>query len=155
LVLRRVFFLALFMVGLTCDASERTWALARDGVVVRWGRAAQLVPLPDWQWAERAYACPPVLALGPGGEVIVTSNVVPTLWRVDARTLRVTVHRLELDADHDKDVGFTSLRYSAAEEAWIAFSAGHGSTWRIDRGLARARKIAEHQPAGRAACPIA
>jgi len=113
------------------------WQLTRDGVVA--DRTA--VPLPGWIRAEEAYACPPDLAVGPKGEAVITSNVVPTLWRVDPQTLAVTEHPLTLDADTDKDVGFTRLVYSPKHAAFFAVSRAHGSLWRIDTQLQRARKL--------------
>jgi hypothetical protein len=83
----------------------------------------------------------PDLALGPSSEAVITSNVVPTLWRIDPETLVVSVHPLLLDSDTDKDVGFSGLVYSSEHEAFFAVSDAHGSLWRIDRGLERARKI--------------
>ena len=83
----------------------------------------------------------------------MTSNVLPTLWRVDALTLRVTAHPLELDTDQEKDVGFSTLRYLPGEDVWIAFSAAQGSTWRIDARLTRAHKLAD-DPAWRMKCAI-
>lgn len=85
---------------------------------------------------------PPDLAVGRGGEVLVTSNVLPILLRIDLKTFRVTVHHLDLDQDNDKDVGFTKISYSADQDAYFAVSELHNSTWRIDRLLRAARKVA-------------
>lgn len=129
-------------------ARHRVWFLTRDGVsvydVAGSGRIA--VPLPEWLSADAPYASPPDLALGPGGEAVVTSNVVPTLWRIDPETLAVSVHPLALDADTDKEVGFTGLVYSPEHEAFFAVSGTHGSLWRIDRRLETARRIWLSEP---------
>ena len=114
------------------------WQLTRDGVVA--DRTA--VPLPGWIRAEEAYACPPDLAVGPKGEAVITSNVVPTLWRVDPETLAVTEHPLALDEDGGRDVGFSGLVYSPKHAAYFAISHAHGTLWRIDTQLKRAQKIA-------------
>lgn len=138
-----------------CAAEEihmKRW-LQQDGVVISGTGRAQLVRLPDWTVAGERHSCPPALAVGPRGEVLVTSNVLSSVWKVDPQTLQVSVHRLELDSDGDKDVGFSTLRYSADEGAWLAFSAMHGSTWRIDPGLTRAQKIA-YNPEWRTSCAI-
>ncbi len=71
------------------------------------------------------YACAPDIAIGPRGEVVVTSNVLPVLWKIDPDTLAVSVHRLQLDADHDKDVGFSGLAYSEHNGAYFAVSELH------------------------------
>ncbi|MGH2361937.1 MAG: hypothetical protein ACRDGM_15535 [bacterium] len=122
---------------------NRIWFLAREGVFVydvsRPERMA--VSLPGWINVDAPYSCLPDLALGPRGEAIVTSNVVPTLWRIDPDTLATSVHPLLLDADTEKDVGFSALAYSARHEAFIAASYAHGSLWKIDALLKRAEKI--------------
>jgi hypothetical protein len=122
---------------------NRVWLLTQAGVFVydlsRPERIA--VSLPDWLLVDTAYACPPDLALGPGGEAVITSNILPTLWRIDPDTLAVSVHPLVLDADTDKDVGFSGLAYSPQHGAFLAVSYAHGSLWRIDPLLKGAQKI--------------
>ena len=123
---------------------QLTWRLSKEGVQVfdSLGKAQKLtIALPGWVWASQPYACPPDLAVGPRGEVLVTSNVLPVLWRIDPKTFQVTVHRLALDADNDKDVGFSKIFYSAGEDAYIAVSAAHGSAWRIDPMLRAGQKV--------------
>ena len=65
-------------------ARNRVWLLTREGVFLQ-DRALsdKLVKLqiPGWHWAGAPYGCLPDLALGPRGEAVVTSDVVPTLWR--------------------------------------------------------------------------
>jgi hypothetical protein len=82
-----------------------------------------------------------VLALGPKGEAVITSNVISTLWRVDPETRAVSAHPLELDADKDKDVGFSGLIYSPEHAAYFAVSDSHGTLWKIDASLTSAEKI--------------
>lgn len=81
------------------------------------------------------------IPLGPDGEAVVTSNVVPVLWRIDPETLAVSMHELALDADQDKNVGFSSLVYSAEHGAFFAMSDAQGSMWQIDRLLRNGRKL--------------
>jgi len=131
------------------DASRgRVWWLTREGVFFHEVNtpARTAVALKDWTFAEAAFACLPDLAIGPKGEVVVTSNVLPVLWRIDPETLAVTSHALALDADNDKDVGFSGLVYSAAHSAFFAVSESHGSLWRIDPHLSRAQKVALSEP---------
>lgn len=137
-------------------ARGRLWSLAQEGIYVQDDRTPgkRLVPLPGWLWAGSPYSCDPGLALGPGGEVIVTSDVLPTLWRIDPDTLAVSVHPLALDADADKDVGFSAIVYAAEQNAYLAVSETHGSLWRIDPLLRRAEKIARPAPA-RYGCGVA
>ena len=124
------------------DASrDRSWWLTREGVVLRSAsEAPKAITLPGWIWVDAPH-CPPDLALGPQGEVLITSNVVPTVWRIDPRTLAVTVHSLALDVDADKDVGFAALVYSAEQLAFIAYSDVQRSTWKVDATLQSAVKI--------------
>jgi hypothetical protein len=137
-------------------ARGRVWWLTRDGVylhdVTKPQRVA--VKLPGWQWLGAPYGCLPDLALGPQGEAIVTSDIVPTLWRIDPETLATSVHPLALETDTDKDIGFSGLVYSPEHEAFFGVSGVHGSLWTIDRSLVRARKIALDGPV-RQACRIA
>jgi hypothetical protein len=135
---------------------ERGWILIPMGVLVfdlKTRQATGYVPLADWQWVGEEYSCLPDLALGPKGEALISSNVVPTLWRIDPETLAVSKHELALDADTDKDVGFTGLAYSAEKEAFFAVS-DLGSLWRIDLLFRQARKIPLSAPIPKA-CGVA
>jgi hypothetical protein len=137
-------------------ARDRMWVLTRDGVFVYdAGRPKTIVevPLPFWQSVDEPYSCLPDLALGPRGEAVVTSNIVPTLWRIDPESLAVSVHEPALDADTDKDVGFSGLAYSTEHETFFAVSDRHGSLWRIDPLLKKGWKVALSTPI-REACGI-
>ena len=122
----------------------RLWILTRDGVDLYQVETSQKVAhigLPGWLWVGKPYSCSPDLALGPRGEAVISSNVVPTLWRIDPESFAASTHDLVLDADTDKDVGFTGLAYSAQQGAFFAVSALQGSLWRIDPLLRRAQNI--------------
>lgn len=129
-------------------AGDRVWRLTRDGVTLytAGGKEIAGVSLPGWIWADEPYSCPPDVGIGPKGEALVTSNVVPTLWKIDPVTLAVTVHALKLDADQDKDVGFTGLAFLAHRGAFFALSDTYGSLWRIDAQLTTATKLASGPP---------
>jgi hypothetical protein len=132
----------------------RAWVLDAQGLFLEQaGQPRRPVGLPDWTWAGEPYACAPDIAIGPRGEIVVTSNVVPVLWKVDPDTLAVSVHRLELNADADKDVGFSGLAYSERDDAYFAVSELHRSLWRIDPMLRSAQKLALSEPA-RGACAL-
>lgn len=132
----------------------RVWVLDAGGLFLEEaGKPRRAFTLPGWQWAGEAYACAPDVAIGPRGEAIVTSNVLPVLWKIEPDTLAVSVHRLELDADPDKDVGFSGLVYSERNGAYFAVSELQGSLWRIDPLLRRAQKIALSEPV-RGACSV-
>ena len=138
-------------------ARSRLWILTLDGVElydVTTRRKVAQVALPGWLWVREQYNCSPDLAIGPGGEAVVSSNVVPTLWRVDPVTLAASKHEPVLDQDKGKDVGFTGLVYSARLRAFIGVSALHGSMWRIDPSFQRAMNIPLSEPLPKA-CGIA
>ena len=137
-------------------AHNRVWFLTRDGVSIYDVTRSETiaVPLPEWLWVDAPYGCLPDLALGPRGEAVITSNVVPMLWRIDPETLAASMHPLLLDSDTDKDVGFSGLVYSSEHEAFFAVSDVHGSLWRIDPLLGRARKVRLSAPI-RQACGLA
>ena len=135
------------MLGYQVDGERnRSVWLTREGVQIHSAAAQPVsVGLPGWIYAGGPH-CPPALALGPKGEVVVTSNVVPTIWRIDAESLAVTVHPLALDSDQDKDVGFAAVAYVPEQRAYIAYSETQRSTWKIDASLARAGKLAASVP---------
>jgi hypothetical protein len=132
-------------------ARERGWVLTGTGVRLLDLKTRQTtghVSLPDWIWADEAFSCPPDLALGPKGEVLISSNVVSTLWRIDPVSLAVSKHEPVLDADTDKDVGFTGLAYSAKQGVFFGVT-DYGALWRIDAQLGRAQKITPSAPLSR------
>jgi len=137
-------------------ARDRGWILTRSGVLVfdfKTRQTTARVRLPQWVWAGEEFSCLPDLALGPKGEALISSNVVPTVWRVDPVTLDVSRHELALDAHTDKDVGFTGLVYSAEHAAFFAVS-DFGALWRIDPLLRRAQKVTLSAPIPKA-CGVA
>jgi len=166
----RTVFLAFFLLGLAaCDRASpisaqgpapddapegrmlvdagrgRIWTLTREGLFLQQVASAEkrAIALPGWVSAGPPYGGEPALALGPGGDVVVTSDVLPVLWRVEPRTLAVVVHPITLDAHRDQDVGFTSLAYSMRDGAFVAESTVPKARWRIDAGLTRAERIGQ------------
>jgi hypothetical protein len=128
----------------TDPTRNRMWVLTRDGVFLYDASTPKTIveiALPSWQSVDDPYSCLPDLALGPRGEAVVTSNAVPTLWKIDPDSLAVTMHELALDADLNKDVGFSGLAYSVQYGAFFAVSDMHGSLWRIDPLLRKGEKI--------------
>jgi len=116
---------------------DRSWWLTRDRVLLHSAsQPKKALALPGWLWAADPH-CPPDLALGPDGEAVVTSNVVQTLWRIDSRTLAVSVHEVALGADSGKDVGFVALAWSAEQGAFFAYSTRATKVSSIDLGTVR------------------
>jgi hypothetical protein len=124
----------------TTSAPSQRYQLTSEGVRVHSASDSRTVLLPGWIWVAAPH-CPPVLAIGPNGEAVVTSNVVPMLWRIDPDTLAVSTHALALNVDLDKDVGFAGLFYSTEQAAFIAYSDIQRSVWKIDPALTRAEKL--------------
>ena len=125
-----------------CASAEApSWKLTRDGVELRRSGAVTRIELPGWRWAGPPYGRALALGRGPRGEVLVTSDVLPVVWRIDPSSLAVSVHPLALDADRDKDAGFVQVRYARAAGAYFARGAMDGACWRIDAALRHAQKL--------------
>ncbi|HUQ25007.1 MAG TPA: hypothetical protein VM140_05000 [Burkholderiales bacterium] len=123
------------------ERARSVW-LTRDGVQIHSAAARPVtVDLPGWTYVGEPH-CPPGFAVGSKGEIVVTSNVIPTLWRIDPATLAVTVHPLALDTDRDKDVGFAAVVYAPEQRAFIAYSDEQRSVWKIDAALKTANRVA-------------
>lgn len=128
---------------------NRLWVLERDAVYLfdaATRRLIKRVELPDWSFAGESFSCAPDLALAPSGAALVTSNVTPTIWEIDPQLLVVRQHRLSLDADNDKDVGFTGLAFSVNGEKLFGVSALLGSVWTIDLARDSAHKVPLSKP---------
>lgn len=123
----------------------QVWTLSREGLFVSHVASVerQAIVLPDWAIAGEPFGSEPALALGRGGDVLVTSDIMPFVWRVDPRTRAVSVHRPVLSAHEDKDFGFTSIAYSPAEGAYVATSTMPNVRWRIDAALTRAELMGD------------
>lgn len=120
------------------------WTLHVDGVEIHDATSAEEVRsirLPGWTWASEQYACLPDFTVGPGGDVLVTSNVMPVIWRIDSASFEVTRHDLAVDEHGGKDIGFSALTYSTSQDAFFAVNALDGSLWRIDPRLVRAQVV--------------
>ena len=129
-------------------ARDRVWMLKGDGVYLYDGETRWLIrrfDLPEWRYAADEYACPPDLVIDAAGSAIVSSNVVPVLWRVDPKSAQAVLVELRLDSDTDKDVGFTALSY-ANQRTLIGASSLHGSLWVIDLASQRAKKVSLAAP---------
>lgn len=139
------------------QSRNRVWFLTRTDVrLYDFGTPEKIrrFELPDWINLDEDYSCMPDLIVGPDGAAVISSNVVPWLWRIDADTLEISRHELTLDADSGRELGFSGLAYSARWRAFIAVSHLHGSLWRIDPSLATAAKIQLSAPVPQA-CGLA
>jgi hypothetical protein len=130
------------------------WTLMRDAVQVHELSTQKLVrriELPDWFYVGKPYGCPPDLIVSPSGAVVVASNVVQTIWHIDPHTFAPRRLELSLNADGDKDVGFTALDF-APDGTLVAASQSPRALWRIDVAAARGYKI--HSEPARNDCEI-
>lgn len=127
-------------------ARNRVWVIESEAVYLHEGSQKKRFELPGWVQAREPYICAPDLAIDAQGAVVVTSNVMPVVWRIEPAKAQVTKHELTLDADTDKDVGFTGLTYAPDQGVFFGVSATHGSLWRIDPLLRRAQKIESSAP---------
>ena len=126
------------------EPRNNLWVLQADAVYLHDATTRALkqrFELPGWTYASDAYICSPDLAVDAHGAAVVTSNVLPVLWRIEPFKAQVTRHELALDADADKDIGFTGLAYARHQRMFYAVSATYGSVWRIDPQLSRAQKV--------------
>ena len=128
---------------------NRIWVLNSDAVYlydIPTRRLIKRIELPDWLFVREVYSCAPDLTLAPSGAALVTSNVLPTIWEVDPQSLAARQHRLSLDADNDKDVGFTGLAFGRGGRDLFGVSSLLGSAWRIDLGARKAHKVRLSEP---------
>jgi len=134
---------ALLQVERSDVAGNRVWVLEPDAVTVydrTNRRRLRRVILPDWVLAGPRDACAPDLVLDASGAAVVSSNVLPVLWRIDPQRFEVKQIFLTLDRDTDKDVGFTGLVF-AADGTLTASGATFASAWRIDLASGRATRM--------------
>ena len=123
---------------------NRSWVLNHDAVYVydtARRRLIQRIELPGWFYVNEAFSCPPDLVIAPTGAALVTSNVMPTIWEIDPKSWVARQHELALDADNDKDVGFTGLAYLRGGKELFGVSSLLGSLWKIDLVADRAQRV--------------
>jgi len=130
---------------------NRLWLLDYEAVSIydnTSGRLLRRIALPDWAAAGRQFSCPPDLVLDRSGTAYVSSNVLPVIWRIDGERFEVTRLELALDADQDKDFGFSSLAF-APDGTLVARGGMLNSLWRIDLRAASAERISPSSPSAR------
>ena len=129
---------------------NRLWVLEPDAVTlydITNARRLRSIVLPELILVgANERVCPPDIAVDAGGTVFISSNAVPVVWRIDPVRFEVTRTELALDAETDKDVGFTGLSF-AADGVLLAAGSTFGSLWRIDLRQARASKVASYPSA--------
>ncbi len=124
-------------------ARSRIWRLGDRGVYLEAREQSQAlhIPLPGRVIVDQTLTCPSAMTLSQEGAVVVTSNVIPTLWRINPDTFAVTSHPLTLTSHADREVGFTGIAFSTGHRAYFAVSSIHGTLWRIDMNLQTAHLV--------------
>lgn len=126
------------------EKRSRVWVVKRDAVYVYDVGSKNLIrriSLPGWVIVAPPHNCGPGLALLPSGEVLVTTDTLPIIWKIQPETFAVRRYDLFLDADNDKEVGFSALAYRAEGPQLVGFSGQLGSFWQIDLRSRRAHKL--------------
>jgi hypothetical protein len=120
-------------------ARNRIWVLGLDNVRVYDGRTKRLIQaitLPNWSVVRSG--CDPDLVLDASGSAIVSSNVQPRLWRIDAGTFKLSEHPITLEGRERWDVGFGALAVNA-DGTLLALTSVSEFLWSIDLGKGSAR----------------
>jgi len=136
-------------------ARGRRWELHWDGVLaydMASGELVRHVRLPGATFSAARESCLPGILLGRSGDLMVSSNAQPRLWRVSPARFEVEVYDLALAIDDDKDFGFGKLAWSPGARTLDAVSSPMGATWRIDLSTATAIKLGASAPGGVATC---
>ena len=131
-------------------ARFRRWSLGDEGLQVsELGAPPQRVHLEQWLAAQPWHACAPGLLVRRDGSAVVSTNVIPRLYVIDARTFEATVHEIAIAGNPRIETGFTDLREGPPGLLHARSSLDY-SMWSIDlrKGLAvRIRDRAEHEKA--------
>ena len=122
-------------------ARNRIWLLGLDNVRVYDGQSRRLIrtiALPSWSVVRSG--CDPDMVLDASGSAIVSSNVQPRLWRIDAGSLEASEHLITLEGRERWDVGFGALAVNA-DGTLLALTSVSDSLWSIDLGKGSAREF--------------
>ncbi len=131
-------------------ARGRIWVLGVEDLRVYDAVSNKLVRrvvLPGWSIAR--YKCPPDLILDASGSAIISNNVVPTLWRVDARSFAVTERAIALEGKEGWDIGFGAIALAGNGSIYALTSNGM-SLWKVDSGVASASLLKTYLPPAQA-----
>ena len=127
-----------------CDEPrDRTWILGTDAVYLH-ERGISTPPrrfaLPGWIYLKPPYAREPDLLVEPGGTVIVSSNIMSRLWRIDADAASTEELDIALQPGSDRDFGFSALEMMG-HGALRATSSTDRSRWQIDLAARSASRV--------------
>ena len=121
------------------------WELGRGTVSLYaiGGDRIREIRLPGAFFSGSRDACPPDMLVVPRtGDLIISSNATPRLWRVHPSRLELHVYDIEPAAQREQDFGFAALAFGRDEKTIYAMNAVTGSPWRIDLDRETAAPIA-------------
>jgi hypothetical protein len=130
----------------TDTARGRVWVLGPEDLRVYDAATRKLirrVVLPGWSISR--YECRPGLALDASGSAVVSSNIVPNLWRVDAQSFRVTEQAIGLEGRERWDIGFGPIALAGSGTVY-ALSANGMSLWKVAPGASAAVMVETYLP---------
>jgi hypothetical protein len=126
----------------TDTARGRLWVLGPDDVRIYDTTKQRLIRQERLRnWIVARYACAPDMVLDRAGSAIISSNMQPTLWRIDTGSFEVKEHEIRLQGRERLDVGFGALGF-AADGMLLGVASPAGSLWRIDIDGGSARMLA-------------
>ena len=119
----------------------RLWLLSLQQVTVyeiKTGDMIKQIALPAWSLA--GIQCAPDLILDASGDALISSNVEPRLWKIDATTFNMKEYAINMPGKENWDNGFGALAF-AADGSLYAMSSFAGSLWRIELATSSASEI--------------
>jgi hypothetical protein len=125
------------------ELHARIWVLRADALYLYpydSQAPARRFTLPRWIYVISRSACEPDLLVEAGGTVIVSSNIMPSLWRVDPEASSAIELELEAQPQTTRELGFTALRW-AGPGALHARGSLDRSRWLIDLPNRSATKL--------------
>jgi hypothetical protein len=122
---------------------NRLWVLTLDEVRVYdttklHKRLIRRIALPKRSVAQ--FVCDPDMVLDRSGSAIISSNVEPVLWLIDADSFELQTREIRLQGKSQWETGFRALAF-AADGALLATASIGRSTWKIDITTASAIMI--------------
>jgi hypothetical protein len=122
-------------------ARNRLWVLGLDQVHVYDIPTRQLIrriALPRWSVA--ALVCQPDMTLDRSGTAVISHNLEPRLWQIDANSFELKEHVIRMLTREHLDIGFGGLAY-APDGTLLGVIASGGLLWSIDVAQASANQI--------------
>jgi hypothetical protein len=133
------------VLGVKTDSVRgRVWILGGNALYLYQteGQRVRRFDLPNWRYVAQPFACPPDFVVESQGTVLVSSNITPTLWRVDPDSGVSTELPIQPLHRQAEDFGFAALEVSPRDVVW-ARGAADRSRWVIDLKSLSATLVAD------------